>query len=92
MTKEQKEEVLTNIRKKDNLAYWDEIDSLVTEFMLNLAKYSYSEVNCYYDEDDEDEREITDEFLWLINDVRDFAVKFMEKDADAWFPYVDEDY
>lgn len=100
MTKEQKEEVLTNIRKKDNLAYWDEIDDTVLEFLKKLSDYSYPRVQRYYEEEEEDWEEIydeedielTDEFMEAVYDVRDFAVKYLERHSKAWFPYVDENY
>lgn len=43
MTKKQKEKVLQGLRKKDNLAYWDQIDSEMEEFIHALLKYSYIE-------------------------------------------------
>ena len=46
MTKKQKEKVLKNIRKKDNMAYWDEIDEAVTKFLLEFVQFSYANVTC----------------------------------------------
>ena len=101
MTKKQKENILKEIRKKDNLAYWDNIDELVEVFVMELAKYSYAKVKLYqeeYDEDfdcedyDENEMERSEEIMWLAADIRDVAVKMLEEDFGAWFPYVDEPY
>ena len=99
MTKKQKEKVLQGMRKKDNMAYWDEIDDVVLEFLKSISNYSYTRVKRYYEEDeedweeyDEDDLEITDEFVWASNDVRDFVVKYLEKNFKAWFPFVDEEY
>lgn len=99
MTKKQKEKILQGMRKKDNMAYWDEIDDIVLEFLKSISNYSYTRVKRYYEEDeedweeyDEDDLEITDEFVWASNDVRDFVVKYLEKNFKAWFPFVDEEY
>ena len=99
MTKKQKEKILQGMRKKDNMAYWDEIDDVVLEFLKSISNYSYTRVKRYYEEDeedweeyDEDDLEITDEFVWASNDVRDFVVKYLEKNFKAWFPFVDEEY
>ena len=99
MTKEQKEKVLQGLRKKDNMAYWDEIDDTVLEFLKKLSDYSNPRVKRYYEEEedgweeyDEDDLEITDEFMEAVYDVRDFTVKYLERHFKAWFPYVDEDY
>ena len=102
MTKKQKEKILKNMRKKDNLAYWDEIDNLVEGFIIELAKSSHTKIKLYQEEydddefswDDYDESECvpSEEIVWLAADVRDLAVKLLEQDLGAWFPYVDEDY
>ena len=99
MTKEQKEKVLQGLRKKDNMVYWDEIDDTVLEFLMKLSDYSNPRVKRYYEEEedgweeyDEDDLEITDEFMEAVYDVRDFTVKYLEKHFKAWFPYVDEEY
>lgn len=102
MTEEQKKEILKSIRKKDNLEYWNEIDWLVVELICKLAQYSCPRMKCYYDEDEEDfdwenivdegNLEIKDEIFWLADEVRDFVIGKMEKEFDAWFPYVDEEY
>lgn len=101
MTNKEKDKILAKIRKKDNLCYWDEIDGEVMEFLLKLSKYSYPRVHRFYGDDEEDwyedeeeleSGELTDEFWELICDVRDYAINLLEKDYNAWFPYVDEDY
>ena len=87
------------MRKKDNMAYWDEIDEVVLNFLKEISRYSYTRIKQYYEEDeedweeyDEDSLELTDEFVWASNDVRDFVVKYLEKNFKAWFPFVDEEY
>ena len=99
MTKKQKEKVLKGMQKKDNVAYWDEIDDTVLEFLKKLSDYSYPRVQRYYEEEedgweeyDEEDMEITDEFMEAVSDIRDFAVKYLEKHFKAWFPFVDEEY
>lgn len=97
MTKKQKEKVLQEMTKKGNMAYWDEIDETVLDFLKKLSDYSYPRVQRYYEEEeegweeyDEEDLELTDEFMEAVSDVRDFAVKYLEKHFKAWFPYVDE--
>ena len=99
MTKKQEEKVLQGLRKKDNMAYWDEIDDTVLKFLLALSDYSYPRVQRYYEEEDEDweeydveDLELTDEFMEAVYDIRDFAVKYLEKHFKACFPFVDETY
>ena len=98
MTKKQKEEVLKTIKKKSNMAYWDTINDAVTTFLLEFVQFSYNDVACYEDEEDEDDdmdmedREISEDFIEAICDVRDYLVKYLEKNFNAWFPYVDESY
>lgn len=100
MTKKQKEKVLQGLRKKDNMVYWDEIDETVLEFLKTLSDYSYSRVQRYYEEEEEDweeeydeeDLEFTDEFMEAAAAIRDFSVKYLEKHFKAWFPYVDESY
>ena len=99
MTKKQKEKILQGLQKKDNMAYWDEIDDAVLEFLKKFSDYSYSRVRRYYEEEDEgweeldeEDMELTDEFMEAVCDVRNFAVKYLEKHFKAWFPYVDETY
>ena len=99
MTKKQKEKVLQGLCKKDNMVYWDEIDDTVLEFLKKLSDYSYPRVQRYYEEEedgweeyDEEDMEITDEFMEAVSDIRDFAVKYLEKHFKAWFPFVDEEY
>lgn len=98
MTKKQKEKALQEMTKKGNMAYWDEIDETVLDFLKKLSDYSYLRVQRYYEEEeegweeyDEEDLELTDEFMEAVSDVRDFAVKYLEKHFKAWFPYVDEE-
>lgn len=67
--------------KKGNVIYWDAIDDLCENFTQELLNFSVPEV----DVDDDD-------ILYLKNEIRDFAVKFLEKESAAKFPYVDENY
>ena len=67
--------------KKGNMAYWDAIDDLCEDFARELCNFSVPEV----DIDD-------DEILYIANEIRDFAVKFIEKRSEAKFPFVDENY
>lgn len=99
MTKKQKEKVLQKIRKKDNMAYWDEIDGTVEAFIRELLKYSYPEAKIFFEQLDEDEEwnieedgdgEYIDEFWDVLADVRNYAIKKLERNFKAWFPYVDE--
>lgn len=102
MNEKQKEKILHGLRKKDNLDYWNDIDFEVIEFLCKLAKYSYANVKCYYQQDyddfdwedyeDESELDVKEEIMWLADDVRDFVVERLEKEFGAWFPYVDEEY
>lgn len=98
MTKKQKEKALQEMTKKGNMAYWDEIDETVLDFLKKLSDYSYPRVQRYYEEEeegweeyDEEDLELTDEFMEAVSDVRDFAVKYLEKHFKTWFPYVDEE-
>lgn len=106
MTNKQKKEIIANIRKKDNMSYWDEIDELTQNFVNELLKKSYCEIT-YADElvpfiEDDDEYEyeegecvpVIDEDILLdvTADVRDRVITFLEKEYKAFFPYVDECY
>ncbi len=67
--------------KKGNVIYWDAIDDLCEKFTQDLFDFSVPEV----DVDDDD-------ILYLKNEIRDFAVKLLEKESAAKFPFVDEDF
>lgn len=67
--------------KKGNIVYWDAIDDLCEKFTRELIGLSVPEV----DLDD-------DSIFYLQNNIRDFAVEFIEKESAAHFPYVDENY
>jgi hypothetical protein len=54
----------------------------------------------FFEQLDEDEEgnieedgdgEYIDEFWDVLADVRDFAIKKLERKFKAWFPYIDED-
>ena len=67
--------------KKGNVIYWDAIDDLCERFTRELLDFSVPET----DVDDDD-------ILYWKNEIRDFAVEFLEKESEARFPFVDEDF
>lgn len=67
--------------KKGNVMYWDAIDDLCEQFTRDLVDFSVPKVEM----DDDD-------ILYLQNEIRDFAIKFVEEKSAAKFPYVDENY
>ena len=67
--------------KKGNVVYWDAIDDLCERFTQDLLNFSVPYVD--FDEDD---------VLYWKNEIRDFAVKLLEKESAAKFPFVDEDF
>ena len=67
--------------KKGNVRYWDAIDDLCENFTRDLLDFSVPEA----DVDD-------DHILYLKNEIRDFAVQLLEKESEARFPFVDENY
>ena len=69
------------MNKKHNMAYWDEIDNLCEKFTRELVEFSVPEVNLN-----------DDDILYLQNEIRDFAVQFLEAHSEARFPFVDENY
>ena len=108
MTKKEKQKIIANIRKKDNMSYWDDIDELTRNFVNELLKKSYCEIT-YADElvpfiEDDDEYEyeyeddeivpvVDEDILWdVTTDVRDRVIAFLEKEYKAFFPDVDECY
>ena len=69
------------IGKKGNMMYWDAIDDLCENFTRELLDFSVPDV----DIDDDD-------ILYWKNEIRDFAVEFLERESKARFPFVDENY
>ena len=67
--------------KKGNVMYWDAIDDLCEKFTRKLLDFSVPKT------DIED-----DDVLYWKNEIRDFAVQFLESHSDARFPFVDEDF
>ena len=67
--------------KKGNVMYWDAIDDLCEKFTRDLLAFSIPK------SDIED-----DDVLYWKNEIRDFAVRFLESHSDARFPFVDEDF
>ncbi len=67
--------------KKGNVMYWDAIDDLCENFTRDLLAFSVPGINVG-----------NDDILYLQNEIRDFAVKFLEKESGAKFPFIDEDF
>lgn len=67
--------------KKGNAVYWDAIDDLCERFTRELLDFSVPEVEVN-----------DDDVLYLKNEIRDFAVELLERDSEARFPFVDEDF
>lgn len=88
--------------KKENMMYWDAIDSLTEGYVKKLVKLSTTKVNMYgscYTEDDiqemdaEERKEAREEgVMEIAKEITEFAVKLLEEQYGAKFPYVDENY
>lgn len=74
------------MNKKANMAYWDEIDGVTEDYLRALLEFSHSPLKV---SDDEDEDDV---FLRLGKEVTEVAIKMLEDNFGAYFPYVDEDY
>lgn len=105
MTEMQKKQIVANIRKKDNMYYWDTIDELTVGFVNELLKKSYCEITHgdetipfenneeYVYEEDEFVPIIEEDILWDVTaDVRDAVIALLEEEYKAFFPYVEEEY
>jgi hypothetical protein len=79
-----KEELMMN--KKNNMAYWDSIDSLAEEYVRQLLEFSQSSIKVDTDEDEDDV------FMDVSKEITELAVKLLEERFGANFPYVDENY
>ena len=73
--------------KKGNMAYWDAIDGLTEDYLRALLEFSQSPLKLVDDHEDED-----DVFLRLGKEVAELAIKMLEDNFSAHFPYVDENY
>lgn len=80
-------------KKKANMAYWDSIDDLANEYVINLMSYSQNEIPMDEDEFAEKFDEDIDEVIMeLGKEITEFATKLLEERLNAEFPYVDENY
>ena len=67
--------------KKGNVIYWDAIDDLCERFTRELIDFSVPDANVN-----------DDEILYWKNEIRDFAVEFLQRESEARFPFVDENF
>ena len=74
------------MNKKANMAYWDAIDGVAEDYLRALLEFSYSPLKV---PDDEDEDDV---FLRLGKEITELAIKMLEDNFGAYFPYVDENY
>ncbi len=68
--------------KKNNMAYWDDIDECCYEAVRNVAAASRSNI---------DKDKLEDAIIEIGADIRDTIVKELEK-IGGKFPFVDENY
>lgn len=73
--------------KKANMAYWDAIDSATENYLRALLEFSQSPLKLANEDEDED-----DVFLRLGKEITELAIKMLEDNFSAYFPYVDENY
>lgn len=74
--------------KKGNMAYWDTIDSLATEYTEKLIECSTKPVKLGDGFVLDDDAAI----LEIGKQITEFATKLLESKHGAEFPYVDENY
>ena len=74
------------MNKKNNMAYWDAIDGITDDYLRALLEFSCSPLKV---PDDEDEDDV---FLRLSKEITEVAIKMLEDNFCAHFPYVDENY
>lgn len=74
--------------KKGNMAYWDAIDELSTEFASKLIECSTRPVK-YGDEFVLDDDDI---MIDISKQIIEFATNLLMSEYGAEFPYVDENY
>lgn len=72
--------------KKANMRYWDAIDGLAEDYLRALLEFSYSP---WQVPDDEEEDDV---ILRLGKEITEVAVKMLQDNLGANFPYVDENY
>lgn len=73
--------------KKENMRYWDAIDGVTEDYLRALLEFSYSPLKLVDEDEDED-----DVFLRLGKEITGIAIKMLEDNFSAYFPYVDENY
>lgn len=74
------------MNKKANMAYWDAIDGVTEDYLRALLEFNHSPLKV---PDDEDEDDV---FLRLGKEITELAIKMLEDNFGAYFPYVDENY
>lgn len=73
--------------KKENAAYWDEIDNTTEDFVNNLLTYGFDKNGNNTTKDS-----LTDsEIINFYKEILDFCIPYLEKHHGITFPYVDED-
>ena len=75
------------MNKKANMAYWDAIDGVTEDYLRSLLEFSQSPLKLVDEDEDED-----DIFLRLGKEITEIAIKMLEDNFSADFPYVDENY
>lgn len=75
------------MNKKNNMAYWDAIDGVTEDYLRALLEFSQSPLKLVDEDEDED-----DVFLRLGKEITELAIKMLEDNFSADFPYVDENY
>ena len=73
--------------KKANMRYWDAIDGVTEDYLRALLEFSQSPLKLVDEDEDED-----DVFLRLGKEITEIAIKMLEENFSADFPYVDENY
>ena len=73
--------------KKANMRYWDAIDGVTEDYLRALLEFSQSPLKLVDEDEDED-----DVFLRLGKEITELAIKMLEDNFSADFPYVDENY
>ena len=73
--------------KKANMRYWDAIDGVTEDYLRSLLEFSQSPLKLVDEDEDED-----DVLLRLGKEITELAIKMLEDNFGAYFPYVDENY
>ena len=68
--------------KKDNLAYWDDIDECCYEAVRNISASSRTPI---------EQDELEDSIIEIGAEIRDMIIRELEEIGGV-FPFVDEDY